>query len=105
MIPEFFYFPELYNNKNEINFGKEIIDNIIIYNDKYNDFDKYKFITQLREQLENEKDLHLWIDLIFGIKQKESEENYQYYSSESYVNYNNNSNIYNNNLILQCSEF
>ena len=109
MIPELFYLPELYDNKNELNFGvnceKEEINNVIIYNDKYNDFDKYKFITQLRDFLENEQDLDLWIDLIFGIKQKENEEKYKYYPSESFVNYNNDSSIYNDNFILQCSDF
>ena len=109
MIPELFYLPELFYNKNEIDLGKtsenKEIDNVFIYIKKYNDFDKYKFIAQLRDLLENEAKLDLWIDLIFGKNQRESKEKYQYYPNESMVKYNNDSNIYNNKYILEYTEF
>ena len=108
MIPELFYFPELFSNKNELKLGTingNEIDNVIIHLYKYKDFDKYEFICQLRDLLENEKNLDLWIDLIFGIKQKESEEKYQYYSTNSMVNFNNDSELYNDNYSLQSIDF
>ena len=72
---------------------------------KSNDFDKYKFITQLRDLLENEKKLDLWIDLIFGVNQKESKEKYQYYKNDSIVKYNNDPRVYNDKYILESTEF
>ena len=108
MIPELFYFPELFSNKNELKLGivngKEI-DNVSIHQNKYKDFDKYEFITKLRDLLENEQNLDLWIDLIFGINQKETEEKFPYYPPYSIVNFNNNENIYNDNFILQSVDF
>ena len=108
MIPELFYFPELYSNKNELKLGKinnNEIDNVTINLKKYKDFDKYEYICQLRDLLENEKDLDLWIDLIFGINQKESEEKYQYYPPKSMVNFNNEPELYNDNYSLESIDF
>ena len=107
MIPEFFYLPELFQNKNEINIGgknKNDIDNVIIKG-KYNDFDKYEFIAKMKNVLEEEKDLGLWIDLIFGVNQRETKDKIQYYKSETIVNYNNDEKIYNNSFILESSDF
>ena len=108
MIPELFYFPELFSNKNELELGKvdeKEIGNVRIYESKYKDFDKYEFISKLRDLLENEQDLDLWIDLIFGINQKESEEKYLYYPPYSLVNFDNDEKIYNDNFILQSFDF
>ena len=108
MIPELFYFPELFSNKNELNLGKtndKEIDNVVIYQKKYTDFDKYEFISQLRDLLEKEQNLDLWIDLIFGINQKESEEKFPYYPPDSIVNFNNDHKVYNDTFILQSVDF
>ena len=108
MIPELFYFPELFSNKNELELGKvndKEIDNVIVRQKNYSDFDKYEFISQLRDLLENEKNLDLWIDLIFGINQKESEEKFPYYSPDSFVDFNNDQEKYNDTFILQSVDF
>ena len=109
MIPELFYLPELYNNINELNFGKNDerneIDNVIIYKNEYNIFDKYKYITQLRDILENEQNLNLWMDLIFGKNQKETKDKIKYYPNENIVNYENNEKIYNDSFNLKCNDF
>ena len=109
MIPELFYLPELFFNQNELDLGKKDggkeIDNVSIYINKSNDFDKYKFITQLRDLLENEKKLDLWIDLIFGVNQKESKEKYQYYNNDYIVKFSNDPNVYKDKYILESTEF
>ena len=109
MIPELFYLPELYCNINELNLGKVDdsieIDNVVINNNEYSNFDKYKYITQLKDNLENENNLNLWIDLIFGINQKEGEDKIKYYADGSIVNYENNEKYYNDSINLKCTDF
>ena len=108
MIPELFYLPELFQNKNEINFTndkKNDIDNVTNNGDKYQDFDKYEFIVKLKDILEKENNLGLWIDLIFGINQRKTQDKILYYKFETIVKYNNDEKIYKDNLILESSDF
>jgi len=77
LVPEMFYFPPLFYNINDLKFGKisngKEIDNVIIHNWDENEKRKYKFLNDMREYLENEENLDLWIDLIFGINKEQNE--------------------------------
>uniref|UniRef100_A0A336KCC2 CSON006833 protein n=1 Tax=Culicoides sonorensis TaxID=179676 RepID=A0A336KCC2_CULSO len=75
LIPEFFYFPEFLKNTNKFDLGtlqnsKERVNDVVLPPWAKNAED---FITIHRRALESEyvsKNLHNWIDLIFGYKQK-----------------------------------
>ncbi|KAL2621191.1 hypothetical protein R1flu_001396 [Riccia fluitans] len=74
LVPELFYMPEILVNNNELYFGKtqkgEIIGNVKIPPWAANPVD---FIQKHRAALESEHvsaNLHKWIDLIFGYKQR-----------------------------------
>ena len=122
LIPEFYYFPEMFWNLNKVNFGirennclvddvempKDINridkdknkDSININNEyeKTNYYHTFKFIEKMRNLLESKQtDIISWINLIFGPKQKYKKAkrldlNFRY---ESYIDY---SNITNNEL-------
>ena len=95
LCPEFFYLPELFINKN--NLDLKIKDK---QNTKSNDVtlpnwannNNYIFITKLRTYLESEevnKSINKWFDLIFGYKQKgkEAENAYNLFIPSSYDNF------------------
>ncbi|XP_021704634.1 neurobeachin-like protein 1 isoform X1 [Aedes aegypti] len=75
LIPEFFYFPEFLKNLNQFDLGilqqtKERVDNVVLPPWAKSAED---FIAIHRRALESEyvsQNLHHWIDLIFGCKQK-----------------------------------
>lgn len=74
LIPEFFYCAEMFENPNNIEFGTtqtgKVIDGVQLPPWAT---DAQDFVTQHREALESEyvsKNLHHWIDLIFGFKQR-----------------------------------
>ncbi|XP_067645671.1 neurobeachin-like protein 1 isoform X3 [Eurosta solidaginis] len=75
LIPEFFYFPEFLKNMNKFDLGhlqvtKEKVDNVILPPWATT---PEEFIAIHRRALESEyvsQNLHHWIDLIFGYKQK-----------------------------------
>ncbi|XP_049532447.1 WD repeat and FYVE domain-containing protein 3 isoform X2 [Anopheles darlingi] len=75
LIPEFFYLPEFLENENRFDLGTkqngEVLNNVILPPWAKND--AREFIRVHREALECEyvsRHLHLWIDLIFGYKQR-----------------------------------
>ena len=80
LIPEMFFLPELYLNKNGISFGvtqerKEVSD---VELPRWAEGDAYRFTCMLREMMESDyvsEHIHLWLDYIFGFKQtgKEAE--------------------------------
>ena len=133
MIPELFYMPEIFQNGNKLELNKisngDDIDDVKFLNNDINNnninninsinnlsdkkemnensenFQKYKFLSELRESLDNEKKINQWIDLIFGVDQKENENHQLYFSSQSYINFNNNSELFNNHLTLQSIDF
>ena len=98
LIPEFYYFPEMFLNINKINFKKRAngipIDNVIMphdicqlgkdkdknnrnsinLEDSYENsdyFKSFKFVEKLRNILESKKiDIISWINIIFGAGQK-----------------------------------
>lgn len=75
LIPEFFYLPEIFLNSNKFLFGKkqsgEFIDDVML--PPWADNNPRKFVDMQRRALESphvSKNLHHWIDLIFGYKQQ-----------------------------------
>ena len=109
LIPEMFYFPPLFYNKNDLKFGKisngKEIDDVIIHESDENKKRKYKFLNDMREYLENEENLHLWIDLIFGINKEHNERGERYYNENSNIEFKNNPQILTNDLVLQSYDF
>ena len=109
LIPEMFYFPPLFYNINDLKFGKisngKEIDNVIIHNWNENEKRKYKFIYDMREYLEKEINLELWIDLIFGVNKEYNNKKERYYNKNSNIDFINNSTILNNDLIMQSYDF
>ncbi|XP_053688917.1 WD repeat and FYVE domain-containing protein 3 isoform X2 [Sabethes cyaneus] len=75
LIPEFFYLPEFLLNANSFDFGMkqngEILNHVVL--PPWSKGDPREFIRLHREALESDyvsQHLHLWIDLIFGYKQR-----------------------------------
>ena len=80
LCPEFYYLPELFKNKNNLDLKIKTKDNKNKSNDVtlplWANNNNYIFITKLKTYLESEevnKNIHKWFDLIFGIKQKGKE--------------------------------
>ena len=105
IIPEFYYFPELFMNINELNYEikgnvKDFANNII-NNINENSYGIYKLISELKNNLEFNKDLSLnkWIDIFFGEREYDNLNNYyDIYFNSKYQKINHES-IYN------CGEF
>jgi len=81
LIPEFYYWPEFLMNQNCYNFGyrqcNELVNHVNL--PKWADGNTRIFIKVLRQALESEytrANLHHWIDLIFGVYQRPTDENY-----------------------------
>ena len=77
LIPEFFFLPELFINREQYNFGKtqqgEVVNDVEI--PKWAK-DAYDFVRINKEALESEyvsENIHKWIDLVFGSKQQGKE--------------------------------
>ena len=93
LIPEFFYLPEIFINKNNLDLKIKSKNNINNSNDvilpKWADNNNYIFITKLKTYLESEEvnvKINKWFDLIFGYKQKgkEAESSYNLFFPSSY---------------------
>ena len=119
MIPELYYMIELFYNKNNIYFNKlsngRAIDNIYIKDDENIESDikkkeNYsKFLFEMRKGLESEKNINKWIDLIFGIKQKNFEDEdgnkYPYYEKCSEIDFNNGNSIFEDKIVMEKAIF
>ena len=109
LIPEMFYFPPLFSNINNIELGKlrdgSNIDNVIIHNKNENKIEKYMFLKRMKDSLEAEENLNLWIDKIFGIYKEFDENNERYYSSNNNIDFISKPQITNDNLMLQSCDF
>ena len=76
LIPEFYYLPEMFTNMNCYDFGErqssgETIDSVVL--PPWAKGDPKIFVAKHREALESEhvtRNLHSWIDLVFGHKQR-----------------------------------
>ena len=90
VVPEFYYFPDLFINLNELNYilidNAKDFDNNIFENINENSYKLYELISELKNNLELNKDLLLnkWIDLAFG--EKELDKIYNYYDSQRDIN-------------------
>ena len=80
LCPEFFYLPELFINKNNLDLKIKTKKNKNKSNDvtlpNWANNNNYIFITKLKTYLESEevnKNINKWFDLIFGFKQKGKE--------------------------------
>jgi len=112
LIPEFFYFPEMFLNINKINFGKRnnsiLVDDVDIpmdvniqnknnidnnnENNNYensNYFRAFKFVEKMRKTLETNPDINHWINIIFGTKAKYKDDDKKglYFRTESYIDF------------------
>ena len=98
LIPEFYYFPEMFLNINKINFSRKsdnkLVDNVLLPYDvmqsEMNHIDEYvSTIQEMKTKLElNKQNLGDWVEIIFGVKQKYSDSNEgQLFRSESYIGY------------------
>ena len=119
MIPEFYYMIELFYNKNNLLFKKltngKAIDNVLIKDDEMIESEIKRrenyahFLYQMRKNLEEEKEINNWIDLIFGINQKYyigiSNFKYKYYEQTSWINYKNEKTILNNAITMEKVNF
>jgi hypothetical protein len=111
LIPEIYYFPDLYENKNELKLGvlldESEIDKISIKDKVIDDFEKYEFMAKLKNYLEYEKlYLNRWIDLIFGKHQKIFEKE-NYFGEDKYIHFDNalQDKYINNPIFMQKYEF
>ena len=74
-IPALMTLPELYMNTNKFNFGFKQENKTLVNDFEFPNWtkkDPRKFILVIKKLLESEKiseNLHLWIDLVFGVKQ------------------------------------
>jgi len=111
LIPEFYYFPEIFWNLNKVNFNKRSngiqVDDLIMPKDlnkidkekNYDDnfekseyYSSFKFIEKMRNLLESKQtDIISWINIIFGPgqKYKNPKDEDLYFRNESYIDYTN----------------
>ena len=95
MIPEMYYFPDLFFNTNELKFGTLLngdeIDTVVVNTKKENTYEKYKYLSNLKNYLEfDELKLNNWINLIFGINQKKTNDKRNYYADFMYIHFDGN---------------
>jgi hypothetical protein len=70
LIPEFFIFPEMFINLNNLNLGEGQLDVVL---PKWANSSPSEFVKTLRISLESDecqRDINNWFDLIFGYKQQ-----------------------------------
>ena len=102
LIPEFFYFPEMFININKLNLHKinnkfndvELPQEFLVYKNKDNINNSFyfycRFVSNMRENLEkNFLTVFKWKDLIFGKKQKflNNLEKYILFRPETYISF------------------
>ena len=126
LIPEFYFFPEMFININKLNFRKKTdgdnIDNVNMPEDKNiigennltnnTNYNCFKFIEYMRNNLENKNtEIYSWLNLIFGNKQKyNSNKKDQYFRTETYFSFDKDMNdklngYLKNDLIMSSVEF
>ena len=94
LIPEFYYFPEMFKNLNNLNLAQDLLDangEKFIINDVelplWSEKKVSNFIVQMRNVLENNKiKINKWIDIIFGNLQRgeKAEEIHNLFQAQSY---------------------
>ena len=109
LIPEMFYFPPLFYNKNNVELKKLSNNKKIDLVNIEEDFDggnlrKYIFLKDMRQYLEEEK-INSWIDLIFGIKKDYYQGSERYYKIQNDITFDFSLNNYNYDLLMQEYDF
>ena len=109
LIPEFFYFPPLFENMNNIELNKlsdgSNIDNVYIRNKNENKIEIYKFLRNMRYNLEKEDNLNQWIDLMFGINKYFNEKNERYYNPDRNVEFISKPELTNDDIMMKSCDF
>ena len=110
LIPEFFYFPEIFINVNELNMGikddgEEVNDVLTPCNNN-----PYEFVSTMKKALEGDhisRKIRKWIDLIFGYKArgKDAELANNIFTEASYQENINLNNVENKESYLRLVEF
>ena len=95
-IPELYYLPDLFTNNNELKLGTlsdgAKIDSISIYdkikNKEEESYKIYEFISNSKKYLEfYNLELNKWLDLIFGINQRQTNDKKVYFGNEIYIHF------------------
>ena len=111
LIPELFYFYDLFINRNNLHLNtlsnNKEIDTVRIFNDKDDEKnqDIYKFISDMRNLLEKEEKLNEWIDLIFGVKSEKDDKKRNYYAKNCFVTFENNEEYLKNRIVMDSTDF
>ena len=94
LIPEFYYFPEMFKNLNNLNLTQDLLNadgEKIVINDVdlplWSEKKEANFIIKMRKVLENNSTkINKWIDIIFGVLQKgeKAEEIHNLFQAQSY---------------------
>ena len=96
MLPELYYFPDLFFNNNDLNLGHltngQDIDSITvkekIKDQKEEPYVLYEYLSKFQNYFEFEHlKLNKWIDLIFGINQRTTKDNKDYYENDMYIHF------------------
>ena len=108
LIPEMFYFPPLFYNKNDIELKKlydgNEIDSVNIEDFNVGGYRKYTFLRDMRQYL-NEEKINSWVDLIFGVKKDFFKDNERYYKKQSNISFKCDINNMNYDLLMQEYDF
>ena len=112
-IPELYYFPELFSNYNDLNFGSVIggekVNDVLF--DNNNNYSKFNFLEKSKNHLEFDGlKINKWIDLIFGKNQKKEvkkDEKKNYYKEDKYISLDKKiqEQYKNDSLIMETFEF
>lgn len=91
LVPEFFFFPEMFRNHNLCYLGKTRsnlpVNEVVLPKWSRNEHDFIRIHRELLESKHVARKIRFWIDLLFGVKQKDEESCniYYCYAYEGYV--------------------
>lgn len=85
LIPEWYYLPQIYKNKNFCYFGRDNRDNVVsdVILPKWANDNPFYYCMKFREFIENTKYtkiLNHWIDMVFGKRQQNTDDKNIYFS-------------------------
>ena len=88
LVPEWFYLPQIFINKNCCDFGVDSTGNAVCDVDlpKWANKNPFNYCMKFREFIESPrytKMLHYWIDMVFGRRQQSVEDNNVYFSTST----------------------
>ena len=88
LVPEWFYLPQIFTNKNYCDFGidstgNSVCDVVLPEWAKNNPFHYWMKFREFIESSRYAKSLHHWIDMVFGKRQQSVEDNNVYFSTST----------------------